>query len=159
MTTQPPQASASTNSAIRANDVDTDAVSQKNGASSSDEPVREKFHESPVGKESQQRSLRNQIAHIYMVQCEGPGGPVKIGQAVDPPRRVSELQIGCPYALVLLASWPSADADTEERTLHEQFRKRRIRGEWFRPSETMLALARQARMSQAAGILLLIKGR
>ena len=68
---------------------------------------------------------------IYFIQCNGNDGPIKIGIAVDPNRRLSELRIGCPYPMALLAECATEDADAEERRLHLVFRHLRIHGEWF----------------------------
>lgn len=62
---------------------------------------------------------------------------LKIGKARDIPRRLAQLQVGCPYRLSLLA-YISCMSDKQafavEKAAHEMFQKRRIRadGEWFR---------------------------
>jgi hypothetical protein len=78
---------------------------------------------------------------VYFIQCNGDEGPIKIGMAVDPPRRLSELRIGCPYPMVLLAAVQVKDAAAEERRYHALFASQRIHGEWFTCSEPLRSLA------------------
>lgn len=85
---------------------------------------------------------------IYFVQA-GNGGPIKIGRTSLVVRyRVRELQIGCPYELLLLATMPGGLA--KERALHARFRGDRLRGEWFRPSPELLGLI--ATLPQGSGV-------
>ena len=68
---------------------------------------------------------------IYYVSF-GEDGPVKIGYSADwftLGERLRGLQTACPYPLHLLAAKAGKKAD--ERQLHDRFRKKRIRGEWF----------------------------
>lgn len=65
---------------------------------------------------------------VYFVQ-QGESGPVKIGLANDPLRRMAELQTGNPEELSLRHVVPGKRAD--EAKLHHRFREARIRGEWF----------------------------
>lgn len=58
---------------------------------------------------------------------------VKIGWAVDVKRRLSQLQTGHPYELLVAYSAPGTQAD--ERALHERFSELRLHGEWFRYTE------------------------
>jgi hypothetical protein len=64
---------------------------------------------------------------------------VKIGQAVDPFKRLVELQCGNPLELhlhsVMLAT------PITERGLHHKWRDKRTAGEWFAPKEPILAKA------------------
>ena len=62
---------------------------------------------------------------------------VKIGSAVDVPRRLSQLQIGSPDPLELLGTSPGSLQ--EERELHQHFRCFHIRGEWFEAHPDLLA--------------------
>jgi len=71
----------------------------------------------------------------YFIQA-GEGGPIKIGIATNVRARLSGLQTGSHEALRLIGAIPGgADA---ERFLHQLFAAHHIRGEWFRPDETML---------------------
>lgn len=75
---------------------------------------------------------------IYVVEAVGHGF-YKFGVAVNPVSRLSELQVGCPFELRLIASvdWPHH----YEATIHDFLKQRHIRGEWFRDGvQTMLAI-------------------
>lgn len=70
------------------------------------------------------------------------GGPVKIGVANDPKKRLADLQRTCPVELEIIGSRPG---DTlVERELHERFADFRVHGEWFEPSPVILAEAARA---------------
>lgn len=73
---------------------------------------------------------------IYFVQDHAKTG-IKIGIATDPLRRLFNLQTAHPYPLLPLGSC-QGDAALE-RTLHKEFSEDRLLGEWFRPSERLLA--------------------
>lgn len=75
---------------------------------------------------------------MYFVQA-GQGGPVKIGFSTAPRFRLHALQTGNPFKLILHGS--VAGSRVLERALHWHFRDDRIRGEWFRPTRPILALA------------------
>jgi hypothetical protein len=65
---------------------------------------------------------------VYFIQ-EGPHGPVKIGKANHPLKRMSDLQTGNPEQLHLRHVVPGDRL--LEKQLHHRFREARIRGEWF----------------------------
>lgn len=69
---------------------------------------------------------------VYFLQSE-LGGPVKIGWAVDPKRRLATLQTANPFLLRLHAAVPGGlelEAQTQEALVDSSFR-----GEWFAASE------------------------
>jgi len=73
---------------------------------------------------------------IYFIQC-GENGPIKIGQTGNGvEERLGQLQTGCPYGLRVL--WVYNGSDWTEETVHKKFSHERIRGEWFRPSSTLI---------------------
>lgn len=75
---------------------------------------------------------------VYFVQAEN-GGPVKIGVAKDPARRMAELQAMSPYTLRILATVEGGFR--REKELHAQFADWRLHGEWFSDEcEDLLAL-------------------
>jgi hypothetical protein len=77
---------------------------------------------------------------VYFVQHNS--GPIKIGVAIDIERRVDELQIANPFPVFLLGSiWfdEVREAYRCERELHFKFKDCRVRGEWFEPSESLVA--------------------
>lgn len=73
---------------------------------------------------------------IYFIQV-GDDGPVKIGLADDPYRRLVALQCASPFELRLLGGFEGGRG--EELKLHKMFAHARIRGEWFEPTEELLA--------------------
>ena len=72
--------------------------------------------------------------HLYLMQA-GEDGPVKIGRANDPIRRVTELQSGCAQRISLRAVLPGRGS--EERGVHQAFRHSRLHGEWFTPASAI----------------------
>lgn len=82
-------------------------------------------------------------ASVYFIQCNGPDGPIKIGQAKFIDKRLCELQIGCPYELALIGHALVDDASLVEGRLHDAFREHRIRGEWFCCHARILNVARE----------------
>jgi len=73
---------------------------------------------------------------VYLLQ-HGARGPIKIGRAANPEKRVASLQTACPYEMRLLVVVDNA-TKAVERGLHHKFAKYWIRGEWFRPSREIL---------------------
>jgi hypothetical protein len=71
---------------------------------------------------------------IYFVQ-PARGGLVKIGVAVDPEKRMRDLQCGSPLELRLIRV-EEGERD-RERELHEKFSSLQVRGEWFYPAESL----------------------
>jgi hypothetical protein len=67
---------------------------------------------------------------IYFARC-GEQGPIKIGHADDPHRRVADLNVGSPVQLFLLCAMLSDRAVEEEDELHDRLCAHRVRGEWF----------------------------
>jgi hypothetical protein len=72
---------------------------------------------------------------VYFIQA-GEDGPIKIGCAVDVPRRLKVLQTGNVEVLRLLCDFEGGPE--EERRLHRLFAGHHLRGEWFRPSIELL---------------------
>ncbi len=84
-------------------------------------------------------SFNHQRKVTYAIELLGSGF-VKIGVTVDPRRRLRQLQVMSPYELRLLGALPG----DHERAMHMRFRKRQVRGEWFRASpEIRRAFARK----------------
>jgi len=71
-------------------------------------------------------------------------GSIKIGHTGGPVQlRIAALQTANPHDLELLGT-VSGGPDVES-ALHQRFEAQRLRGEWFSPSETLLAVARGQR--------------
>lgn len=65
---------------------------------------------------------------IYFIEM-GDGGPIKIGYAADPDKRLKQLQVGCPVELHLIGEMRGSRED--EQALHVRFDAGRGSGEWF----------------------------
>lgn len=72
---------------------------------------------------------RSGLGTIYVVAADN--GLIKIGRAVDPVKRVRDLQSFCPARLTVLAVVRSQRSDFDERSLHIRFDRHRRHGEWF----------------------------
>ena len=86
-------------------------------------------------------------SYVYFVQVRRPGrggvGPVKIGVADDPFKRMADLQVGNhqPLAMVLTIGPMQRDAAIRlEGSLHDQFYADCLRGEWFGRKRIMGAI-------------------
>jgi predicted DNA binding CopG/RHH family protein len=82
-------------------------------------------------------------AWIYFAQSVD-GGPIKIGRAHDPLRRMRELSLLSPVRIVLLGTMISEQAVVEEKTIHGQLQAHRIRGEWFEADAALVEMQRHA---------------
>lgn len=71
---------------------------------------------------------QKRTGHIYFVRAIETKF-VKIGFAENVKKRVNELQVGCPFALLIEHTFPSVF--DFEAYLHEQFNQYHYRGEWF----------------------------
>lgn len=75
--------------------------------------------------------------YVYFIQM-GFFGPIKIGFSENNPLgRLRDLQVGNPEELRLIGYLRCKDRSTE-RTLHEEFRALKIRGEWFANSNILI---------------------
>ena len=74
---------------------------------------------------------------IYAIQC-GEGGPIKLGRAEDPVKRLRHLQTSHHERLKLLACEPADNDEDAEKAVHQHLSVFRIRGEWFRPTRQVL---------------------
>ena len=85
---------------------------------------------------------------VYVIRSDKSGAPLlKIGTTTDLHRRLRELARRTQGPVTLLATWPGDD--TLERALHRACAADLVAGEWFRPSDQVLALV--ARMRGRAG--------
>jgi hypothetical protein len=76
---------------------------------------------------------------IYVIETDSDPKYYKIGYAQDPNRRISELQVGCPFDLKVVTTVPG---DIEglsprefERMIHGYLAEHKARGEWFHASD------------------------
>jgi transcriptional regulator with XRE-family HTH domain len=74
---------------------------------------------------------------LYFVRRESDGA-IKIGLSRNPKARLGNLRVATPDRLSLLGT---VDGDyARERELHKRFADSRIAGEWFEPTDELLAL-------------------
>ena len=74
---------------------------------------------------------------IYFVMCDDY---IKIGYSQDPLVQLSDMQVGNPYELLLLARFPGSRET--EKMLHDSFSHRRVRGEWFIATDDIMEFAK-----------------
>ena len=75
---------------------------------------------------------------IYFMLCKGPGSYIKIGKAIDPWKRLREVNCVSPYEIVLLRVEKTRRAYAREKKLHAMFKEEHHKGEWFKPSEALM---------------------
>lgn len=75
---------------------------------------------------------------VYFLRAEGLG-LIKIGKSTHVKSRMKDLQGGSPDRITLLATVLDPSGWTLERILHKKFDADRSHGEWFFPSEGLLA--------------------
>lgn len=78
---------------------------------------------------------RRKLSQIYFIG--GEAGPIKIGIAYDPSKRLTTLQNMSPEKLAILATAPGTLKD--ERIYHVRFAEHRLHGEWFERVPAVLA--------------------
>lgn len=77
---------------------------------------------------------------VYFIQA-GDNGPIKIGIARNPRKRLRQLQTANPERLRLLGT---IDGDLEvERRIHSELEDWRLAGEWFRADEEVKVATRR----------------
>jgi hypothetical protein len=84
---------------------------------------------------------RDRSGFVYVIQDES--GLVKIGRTRNVERRMKALSTAASSALTLVAFWVCDDAAEREATEHEFWSDCRVRGEWFRIPENILAVWRE----------------
>lgn len=84
---------------------------------------------------------------VYFVQARTLGF-IKIGVTVDIGSRINSIQVGCPDHVDLIGGIADRRAYHLELALHARFADDRHRGEWFRPSEALLAFIARWPMSR-----------
>lgn len=99
---------------------------------------------------AKQALAQEKPSFVYFIRA-GAAGPIKIGIARNPEGRLGELQVGSHEDLMLLATVPGDER--LESHLHRHFEEHRIRGEWFRAAEELLALIERARRFKPGGDL------
>jgi hypothetical protein len=80
------------------------------------------------------------FGYVYLIQSDT--GHCKIGSSQSVPRRIQQLQQANPGPLTLLHQFPSANAQQDERSLHNKFAHKRLRNEWFSLTDADIASIR-----------------
>lgn len=75
---------------------------------------------------------------IYFMRPVGMRGPIKIGYSVNPKKRLHGVLEWSPFDLEIIATTPGNAPD--ETKVHDHFASAHVRGEWFHPTEELLAL-------------------
>ena len=81
------------------------------------------------------------MIYIYFFQI-GACGPIKIGRAVKPERRLKAIQGCCPWPIRSLGH--IAGAENHELAIHSLLAEFRMEGEWFRPEARVLDTVQKA---------------
>jgi len=80
--------------------------------------------------------------HIYFIQS-GLDGPIKIGISNNPKKRMRELQHSCPFELRMVGIIKNGGKEWEDK-LHRKFAHSRMKGEWYKPTQTLLQCIQQS---------------
>ena len=79
--------------------------------------------------------------YVYFIQAD-ENGPIKIGfTSGDPQRRLNQLQTAHPAALRLIGAIKGTTA--QERELHKRLSEWRLKGEWFEPHPSVMAVVQE----------------
>lgn len=81
------------------------------------------------------KKIESGVSFVYFIQQDCDTKHIKIGKADDVMRRLTELQTGSPYPLMLLHSIKAENSEHAfalESMLHDRLKKYRLSGEWFK---------------------------
>jgi hypothetical protein len=87
------------------------------------------FSANPTPPPQEEPSVKK-TACLYFIE-EVDTGRIKVGVAIDPGRRLYQMQTFVSSELKLLISVPLQNAFSIERRLHQFLDQSRVRGEWF----------------------------
>ena len=89
-------------------------------------------------REERDQQMRRRGGFVYFIPA-GEGGDIKIGWAIDPDRRLGELQTANSEPLRIIGKIPGTR--TTEYSAQCHFQKYWKRGEWYRPAAELIAFA------------------
>lgn len=113
------------------------------GEAETGNPTTDRGERKPIKSQNSSQPT-TPVVYTYFVQgCKG--GPIKIGKAIDPKKRLKELQTGHPYRLIQLLVL-KGDRESE---LHARFAQTRCNGEWFEQSEDIHQFIKENQGNQA----------
>jgi len=73
------------------------------------------------------------MSSLYIIRAKSPHKTnlVKIGVSTNIEKRLKQIQTSCPYKIELFEKANVKDAFGHERALHNQYKKFKLKGEWF----------------------------
>lgn len=81
-------------------------------------------------------TIPTESTHLYIIReidndSTNDKSHFKVGISKNPKNRLTQLKTGSPYHMDLLFSWDSVLSKSLEAKFHENFKRFRVRGEWF----------------------------
>jgi hypothetical protein len=70
----------------------------------------------------------NRSGYIYLLKSKHG---VKIGRTINPKSRISDIQVQIPFGIEEIANYVVFDMYKKEKELHEKYKTKRLKGEWF----------------------------
>jgi hypothetical protein len=86
--------------------------------------------------ESKQKPTPTYESLVYLIHGSGH---YKIGIAVDAHKRLKGIQTSCPFPVEIVKTWKSGNALAVEQAIHRRFGGHRLKGEWFKLPDSVLA--------------------
>ena len=80
---------------------------------------------------------------LYIFRAASPykNNLVKIGVSSNVGKRLKQIQTSCPYRIELLEKAGVNDAYGHEKAIHDQYKKYKLKGEWFLlPDSTLFGI-------------------
>lgn len=84
--------------------------------------------------------IYNSIGYVYLLKC---GEFYKIGVSNRTANRIKNLDVGNPYPITIEMSQKVINNRQVERNLHEKFKNRKIKGEWFKLDKKDIDLVKE----------------
>ena len=72
------------------------------------------------------KTVKNDINKIY---------DIKIGRSSNVDKRIKQIQTGNPNKIILIQKYQCKDCNTVERMIHNNYKEKRLEGEWFNFTE------------------------
>lgn len=93
------------------------------------------------------------LKHVYVIG--GESGPVKIGIATDPGKRLAALRTAVPYEIFIHHSIQNECAHIIEKATHKELSSLRANGEWFTcaPDVALAIIKKHARIAAESHVV------